>query len=763
MKRRNVKIFLTALSLAMTTGAMAQDFGFGGQQVSQENMHYSEKFLDINYADDGQAFHTMDVYLPEGKMPEGGWPVVLHIYGSAWFNNNGKGAADLGTICAAYLKAGYAVVCPNHRASTEARWPAQCHDIKAAIRYVRGNAERLHISPKFVAVSGFSSGGHLASFMGATTGTKDAKIGDLIVDIEGDLGSYKNALSTVDAVVDWSGPIDLRRMDCAGPREMQMVPEEVLLGAPLEGHDDLYSTLSPITFLDKKDAPTVIFHGKKDNVVPFCQGHEFYNALLDHGVQVRFYQEEEGGHGFNMYTEENLKHAVEFLDKVRKEKKENDMSRQNPIVQTWFTTDPAPMVSGDRMYVYTGHDEDHADFFWMQEWRCYSTNDMVNWTDHGSPAALETFSWADDRAWAPQCIERNGKFYLYIPAHCKNSGTMAIGVCVSDSPTGPFVDPIGKPLADGSWDYIDPTVMIDDDGQAWLYWGNPKLYYAKLNEDMISFVDGVHQMDMSTLPGYTEGPWIMKRQVPVMKKGKATKKMRGQYYLMYACGGIPERISYAVGNSPVGPWEYKGDIMPLTDTGSFTNHAGLMDFRGHSYFFYHTGKLPGGGGFGRSVAVEEFKYNEDGTLPTIPMTEEGVKAIATFNPFTRVPAATMAQSKGLKTQTLNGEVYISDIHNTDWMMLRNVDFSSSARPQGGCTFKVSASSALRGGTIELRADSRDGDVIASIDIPATGGWEQFREFSTKEVKLPEGAHDIFFVFKGRKGPELFTMKWWELK
>ena len=120
-----------------------------------------------------------------------------------------------------------------------------------------------------------------------------------------------------------------------------------------------------------------------------------------------------------------------------------NVAAQNPFVQTWFTSDPAPMVSGDRMYVYTGHDEDNADVFWMQEWRVYSTNDMVNWQDHGSPLALESFSWADDRAWAAQVVERNGKFYWYVCAHSTLSNGMAIGVAVADRPEGPYRDALG--------------------------------------------------------------------------------------------------------------------------------------------------------------------------------------------------------------------------------------------------------------------------------------------------------------------------------
>ena len=451
---------------------------------------------------------------------------------------------------------------------------------------------------------------------------------------------------------------------------------------------------------------------------------------------------------------------------------------QNPFVQTWFTSDPAPMVHDGRLYVYTGHDEDGADFFWMQEWRVYSTADMVNWTDHGSPLALESFRWADDRAWASQCVERNGKFYWYICAHCTASTGMAIGVAVSDSPTGPFRDAIGKPLyTDAKWDHIDPTVMIDDDGQAWIMWGNPRVYYAKLNEDMISIDGEVKTLDMTEeafgspamnqrekgkkyKDSYVEGPWL--RKVDAAKFAVPGAKA---YQLLYAAGGVPEHISYSTAPSPVGPWTYAGEIMPLSDTKSFTNHCGVADFKGHSYFFYHTGKLPQGGGFGRSVAVEEFKYNADGSFPTILPTDEGVKPIATFNPYQRVEAETMAYSRGVKTEQ-NDEVgvYVTAIHNGDYIKLQSVAFGRRV-PR---TFSARVASGLRGGQIELRLDSLGGPLLGRLSVPATGGWERWQTLTVDldyqlSVLAENSTRDLYLSFTGRKGPQLFNFDWWEMR
>lgn len=435
----------------------------------------------------------------------------------------------------------------------------------------------------------------------------------------------------------------------------------------------------------------------------------------------------------------------------------------NPIVQTCYTTDPAPMVHNDTLYVYTGHDENNADFFWMQEWRVYSTTDMVNWTDHGSPLAIEDFSWGDDRAWAPQCVERDGKFYFYVPLHSRLSGTMAIGVAVGDTPTGPFKDALGHPLVDGSWDYIDPTVFIDDDGQAYLYWGNPEIYYVKLNRDMISFDGDVMKVEQTIegfgAPGpekrlkdakyrdnYTEGPWFYKRD--------------GKYYLVYAAGGIPEHIAYSISDSPVGPWKYMGEVMPHYESGSFTNHAGITDYKGRSYFFYHTGNLPGGGGFARSIAVEPFEYNPDGSIPVINPTAEGPEAVSTLNPFRRVEAETIAWSSGVTTEpNANTGIYVSDIHNGDFIRVANVNFGNKA-PR---SFGASVASARRGGFIDVRLDSPDGELLATLEVPATGGWEEWRYLETPALIEAQGIHDVYFMFRGRKGPKLFNLDYWMFK
>lgn len=432
----------------------------------------------------------------------------------------------------------------------------------------------------------------------------------------------------------------------------------------------------------------------------------------------------------------------------------------NPFVQTIYTADPAPLVHKDALYVFTGHDEDKAKFFTMHEWRCYSTTDMVNWTDHGSPLGYKSFGWARGDAWAGQAIQRDGKFYYYVPMNRKGGG-MSIGVAVADKPEGPYKDPLDKPLVREGDGNIDPTVWIDDDGQAYLYWGNPALKYVKLNKDMISYDKSIGAAGIVTVPLtaesfgkrnndpkrvtlYEEGPWLYKRN--------------GTYYMIFAASGIPENICYSTGPSAAGPWTFKGVIIP-TEGRSFTNHPGVIDYKGHSYFFYHNGALPGGGGFARSVCVEEFKYNDDGSFPTIKMSKTGPKAIADLDPYQKNEAETICWETGVKTKTTEKTgVYVTDIDNGDYIKVANVDFGDA----GARSYSANVASEAQGGTIEIRLDKLDGPLVGTLAVPNTGGWEIWK-YQTTAVTDAKGIHDVFFLFKGAATGNLFNYDNWRFE
>ncbi len=440
------------------------------------------------------------------------------------------------------------------------------------------------------------------------------------------------------------------------------------------------------------------------------------------------------------------------------------LNAQNPIIQTSFTADPAPMVYNDTVFLYTSHDEDDTkdNFFTMYDWHCYSSVDMVNWTNHGAVASLKNFKWLDktNGAWAVQCIERNGKFFLYVPIH----GT-GICVLVADSPYGPFTDPLGKQLIDSDhlWNDIDPTVYIDDDGQAYLYWGNPNVWYVKLNEDMLSYDqsignNGVVSVDMVAesfgkgvkkdgTPGtkYVEGPWFYKRN--------------NLYYLIYAAEGVPEYIGYSTSKSPEGPWVYQGIIMERSEGLAFTNHAGIIDYKGNSYFFYHNQGLPNGGGFRRSTCVEQFEYNSDGTLPLITPTKEGVKeGVAYLNPFKRNEAETMAWSEGVKYKEDNEVgVFITAETNNAFTKIKGVDFGEKGAVKFTAQLGISNDS---GAIMEVRLDSREGLLVGSVQVPMSGGDGKWGLVAIDVEKI-SGVHDVYFIFKGKTEKVLMNFDYWQ--
>ena len=204
----------------------------------------------------------------------------------------------------------------------DAKWPAQINDIRAVIRFVRGEAAKYKFDTSFIATSGFSSGGHLSSTAATTSGMKTAKVGTVEIDLEGSLGAYTSESSTVNAACDWSGPVDLTAMDCGDHMQMgDNSPEDVLLNSKLDKEPDKYLSLSATNYVDPDDPPVIIFHGEKDNVVPCCQGKKFFELLKAAGVKTEATFVPEGGHGMGMYSEENLQKMVNFLNDVRTNKK----------------------------------------------------------------------------------------------------------------------------------------------------------------------------------------------------------------------------------------------------------------------------------------------------------------------------------------------------------------------------------------------------------------------------------------------------------
>jgi beta-xylosidase len=289
----------------------------------------------------------------------------------------------------------------------------------------------------------------------------------------------------------------------------------------------------------------------------------------------------------------------------------------NPLFTNIFTADPAALVDNGRVYLYVGHDEaaPEGTNYKMNDWRVYSSCDMKHWTDHGSPLSVATFSWGSHDAWAADIVKRNGKYYFYSTVSHKTIRGKAIGVAVSDSPTGPFVDPRGSAIITNDmtketligWDDIDPAVFVDDDGQAYLYWGNTVMKYAKLKPNMIELDGPIHTVG---LEGFTEASYLHKHN--------------GTYYLSYS-RNFPEETVYMTGPSATGPWTAGGVIMQKNE-GVKTIHHAIVDFNGKSYIFYHNAKLPGGGEFRRSVAVEELHYAPDGKILPVPQTAEGPAA-----------------------------------------------------------------------------------------------------------------------------------------
>ncbi len=430
---------------------------------------------------------------------------------------------------------------------------------------------------------------------------------------------------------------------------------------------------------------------------------------------------------------------------------------QNPIICDRYTPDPAPYVHGDTLYLFVDHDEDVTlnGYFTMKDWLLYSTVDMVNWTYRGTPLTSATFSkWAkqDNDCWASQCIERNGKWYWYVTATIKDQAYPGIGVAVADNPAGPYKDPIGKPLVQG-WFKIDPSVFIDDNGQAYLFYGNNMLWYAKLSKSMTSLTSNEIEVktkdekafgpykgyndDGSPKTNFEEASWIYKRG--------------NKYFLEYAAGGVPEHWAYSTADKITGPWTYQGKVMGLADN-SFTIHGGSVEYKGHHYLFYHNGKLPDGGGYKRATCIEEYTPNEDGTLPFIQATTTGVSPLQNVDPYVRQEAETINQCQGVKCEGDYKGCYVTGFNSGDFIKVRSVDFGNDGATQ--FTAKVRAENTC---VIMVRINSKSGTLKGKLSVePTNGEWKEY----TCELSSPiTGLRDLFFTFKANDSSKLDFDSW----
>lgn len=429
------------------------------------------------------------------------------------------------------------------------------------------------------------------------------------------------------------------------------------------------------------------------------------------------------------------------------------LKADSPLAAHRYLADPSSLVTKDRVYIYCSNDDESPveGSYNIPNVICVSSSDMKNWTDHGSVfRASDSTKWAK-KTWAPAALERDGKFFLYF-----GNGGVNIGVATAPTPTGPFTDPLGRDLVNHStpgvqpaknmW-LFDPGVFIDDDGQAYLYFGgngDNNVRCAKLNRDMISLAGDVIKMSATN---FFEAAWVFKR--------------KGIYYFSYSTTPKAQmRIDYLTSTNPIDGFGYRGVVADQPPINNDNNHAAQFEFKGRWYHVYHNrivAKQAGiPTGFRRNLAIEEFSFNEDGSIRKVVYTTNGVAQLEGLNPYVRVEAETFNAQSGVETEPCSeGGMNLTALDNGDWVKIAGVDFGSA----GARKFNTRAASAEAGGTIEIRLDGVDGKQIGSCAVGATGGAQQWREVSC-DVAATVGRHDLYLRFIG-SGKSMLTVDCWQ--
>lgn len=418
----------------------------------------------------------------------------------------------------------------------------------------------------------------------------------------------------------------------------------------------------------------------------------------------------------------------------------NVIVAQNPFVTDQFTADPTARVFEGKMYVYPSHDiptpaekPGRKDWFCMEDYHVFSSENLSEWTDHGVIVTQKQVPWVDGSSysmWAPDCVEKNGKYYFYFPANVKKDSTtrggFGVGVGISDKPYGPFKFE-SKPIKGVGG--IDPCVLMDKDGQSYIYWVARGLSVAKLKDNMLELASEPKVIE--GLPkGFVEGPFAFERN--------------GKYYLTFPhVKNKTEELAYCIGDNPMGPFKYCGVIMDESPVGCWTNHQSIVEYKGQWYLFYHHNDLSPKFDKNRSIRVDSLFFNADGTIQKVKPTLRGVGLTSATSKI-QIDRYSEKSDEGATvefidtTNTFAGWETVLD-KKSAWIRYNAVDFPKSVK-------NVNARVRSSVGTqLQIRLDKVNGPTIAKIVVPKSDNW---LDVKSKVKKIKPGKHDLFVTSDG---------------
>ena len=395
-----------------------------------------------------------------------------------------------------------------------------------------------------------------------------------------------------------------------------------------------------------------------------------------------------------------------------------DIQAQNPIILDQFTADPAARVFDGKVYLYPSHDilavegKGRLGWFCMEDYHVFSSSDLVNWVDHSVIISQEKIPWANAKAyalWAPDCIYKDGKYYFYFPAPPADTTIgrgFFIGVALSDQPEGPFMP---QPLPIKNARGIDPNPFIDKDGQAYLYWAARNFYVARLTENMLELASEPQVIQGLPEKGLKEGPFVFERN--------------GLYYLTYPhVENKIERLEYAIGHNPMGPFQVAGVLMDESPDSCWTNQPSIIEYQQQLYLFYHNNDLSPGFDKNRSVRIDSLFFTKDGAIKKVIPTLRGV-GVTDASQKIQIDRYSRTSPSGVTVAFLDTlrksdgwKVILNARHS--WVQYNAVDYGKNQYS----TVSVRAAAEL-GATLLLRLQNAKGPVIAKVNVPKGMEWK----------------------------------------